>query len=48
MNAVLQSLFHTPLFRDFFQSKNFSQNLSHKALLSGSKDTSKEKILTLA
>ena len=48
INAVLQSLFHTPLFRDFFLSKNFSQNLSQKALLAGSKDTSKEKLITLA
>jgi ubiquitin C-terminal hydrolase len=30
INAVLQSLFHTPLLREFFLSKNFAQFLNQK------------------
>lgn len=33
MNAVLQALFHTPLFREFFLSKQFMQHLNHRKLV---------------
>jgi ubiquitin C-terminal hydrolase len=31
INAVLQALFHTPLFRDFFLSKTYLTHLNLKA-----------------
>jgi ubiquitin C-terminal hydrolase len=30
INAILQSLFHTPLFRDFFLTKTYTEHLNFK------------------
>ena len=36
MNAVLQALFHTPLFREFFLSKQFMDQLNNPKALNES------------
>jgi ubiquitin C-terminal hydrolase len=50
INAVVQSLFHTPLFREFFISKNFLMHLPIKSeeTTSKTKDQDKEKQMSLA